>query len=57
VLVARRNGKATILVGYVVPAEAVEGAEIEVASDAAVLNSLKSRNAQTAPVRDYLQDK
>jgi len=44
-------------VGYVVPAEAVEGAEIEVAPDAAVLNSLKSRNAQTAPVRDYLQDK
>ena len=49
--------KNSALVGYFVPAEAVEDAEIGVASDAAALNSLKSRNSLTKPVRDYLQDK
>ena len=48
--------KNSSLVGYFVPAEAVEDAEIEIASDAAVLRSLKVRSKQTAPVRDYLQD-
>jgi antitoxin StbD len=49
--------KNSALVGYFVPAEAVEATEIEVASKQAVLDSLKARNRQTAPVRDYLQDK
>ena len=49
--------KNSSLVGYFVPAEAVEDTEFELASEAAVLESLKSRNNQTAPVRKYLQDK
>ena len=49
--------KNSALVGYFVPAEAVGDVEIEVASRAAVLESLKSRNKATAAVRDYLQDK
>ena len=49
--------KNSALVGYFVPAEAVEDIDIEMASQTAVLESLKRRNKATAPVRDYLQDK
>lgn len=49
--------KNSALVGYFVPAEAVESSEVEVAGEAAVLGSLKKRNGQTSAVRDYLQDK
>ena len=49
--------KNSALVGYFVPAEAVEDMENEMASEADVLGSLKARSKQTAPVRDYLQDK
>ena len=49
--------KNSSLVGYFVPAEAVENSEVDVAGEAAVLGSLKKRNKQTSAVRDYLQDK
>ena len=49
--------KNSSLVGYFVPAEAVEDMDIKMASQTAVLESLKRRNKVTAPVRDYLQDK
>ncbi|MFT6955260.1 MAG: antitoxin StbD [Halieaceae bacterium] len=49
--------KNSSLVGYFVPAGAVQDTEIEIASDAAVLTSLKARNTQTTPVRDHLQVK
>jgi antitoxin StbD len=49
--------KNSALVGYFVPAEAVENMDIELASQAAVLESLKRRNKATAVVRNYLQDK
>lgn len=49
--------KNSALVGYFVPAQAVEDTEIQVAPDAALLNSLNSRNSLRKPVRDYLQAK
>ncbi len=49
--------KNSALVGYFVPAEAVENMDIEMASQAAVLESLKRRNKATEAVRSYLQDK
>lgn len=45
------------LVGYLVPAEAVQGMEDRVATREEVLESLKRRRAINQPVLDYLRDK
>lgn len=59
----RANGKPVAilknsqLVGYLVPAEAVSGAEHRPATMEEVLASLERRQAINQPVLDYLKDK
>lgn len=49
--------KNSALVGYFVPAEAVQETESRVATREEVLNSLESRKDVNRPVLDYLKDK
>lgn len=49
--------KNSALVGYFVPAEAVQETESRVATRDEVLGSLKSRKDVNQPILDYLKDK
>ncbi|WP_223428813.1 hypothetical protein [Tateyamaria pelophila] len=49
--------KNSALVGYFVPAEAVQETKIHVATRDEVLGSLKRREGINQPVLDYLKDK
>jgi antitoxin StbD len=49
--------KNSALVGYLVPAEAVEGTEHRVATLDEVMQSIARRRAVNQPVIDYLRDK
>ena len=49
--------KNSALVGYFVPAEALQDIEINVATRGEVIASLKRRKSVNQPVLDYLKDK
>ena len=49
--------KNSALVGYFVPAEAVQDTDSRVATRDEVLNSLRKRKSSNQPVLDYLKDK